>query len=90
MKQLQFGHYLVVNDAELCELDWEVVVVLLGCFCRSGWFQGSVRGFVGLLWCLVLIKPQMNVCCKHRYVDLAFLYAFNVKKILISLDYQLE
>ena len=22
-------------------------------FCRSGWFQGSVRGFVGLLWWLV-------------------------------------
>lgn len=32
MKQLQFGHYLVVNDAELCELGWEVVVVLLGFF----------------------------------------------------------
>lgn len=32
MKQLAFGHYLMVNDAELCELGWEVMVVFLGFF----------------------------------------------------------
>lgn len=79
----------MLNDAELCELGWEVVVVVLGFFAD---LDGS-KGVLGDLWGYYgdrcPIKSQMDVCYKHRCVDLASLYAFNAQKILISLDYQL-
>lgn len=60
MKQLRFGHYLMVNDAELCELGSEMMVMLLGFFAGldgSKGVLGDLWGYYGD-WCP--IKPQMD------------------------------